>query len=124
MNGTAHTVAGGIAGGTLALAVIDVLEDETPLALLAAIGGGIIGGKLPDKIEPAYRNPNHRQAFHSVAVLGGVGWSIKALTDWHPEAPFDRLLKYFLLGLAAGYASHLLMDSVTQKSIPMIGRIA
>lgn len=123
MNGTAHTIAGGIAGGAFALTVIDVPEDESLFAILAAIGGGIIGGKLPDKIEPAYQNPNHRQAFHSVAVLGGIGWSIKALMDWYPETPQGRLLKYFLLGLAAGYASHLLLDSVTQKSIPLLGRI-
>jgi hypothetical protein len=40
---------------------------------VAAIPIGALLGKLPDIIEPSLANPNHRQFFHSVAVLGLLG---------------------------------------------------
>lgn len=68
MNGPAHQLAGAMAA--LVMTQNDVSERSGALHHPAvAISVGAFLGKLPDMIEPALGNPNHRQFFHSVAVL-------------------------------------------------------
>jgi len=70
----------------------------------------------PDLLEPA-SDPNHRQFFHSVAMLAvlAVG-GIKLLSD--PSLGEEEELG--LLAASVGYASHILMDGLSPKSVPLI----
>lgn len=76
-------------------------------------------GTLPDILEPA-SHPNHRQFFHSLAFAGLIGSSMYKIWNWETKDEFDGLLK--TVGLIAGgsYLIHLLMDSTTPKSLPLI----
>ena len=76
MNGPTHQFAGAIAA--LAIAQSDSSEKASALHHpAAAIPIGAFLGRLPDIIEPSVGNPNHRQFFHSVVVLGLL------TTVWH-----------------------------------------
>jgi hypothetical protein len=114
--------------------------------VLGGLLGGWVGGVLPDVLEPAV-DPNHRKAAHSVAA-GGV-LTLARLAEWqaacrsaaeaaghraimHPlgspersRAEWDvllwRLVAGALVGLVAGYASHLVLDAGTPRSIPLVG---
>lgn len=80
----------------------------------AAIGGAF--ALTPDLLEPAL-HPNHRQFFHSVVALGLLGYgNYRALnsTRLNPDQ------KLALAVASTGYVSHLLMDSTTPKSLPLI----
>jgi hypothetical protein len=69
MNRPTHQIA-----GALASLVITQNDNSEKSCVLhhpaAAIPIGAFLGRLPDMIEPAFRNPNHRQFFHSITVLG------------------------------------------------------
>lgn len=69
MNGPTHQFAGAVA----ALVITQIDSEDKSTALYhptAAIPIGAFLGRLPDMIEPSLGNPNHRQFFHSVAILG------------------------------------------------------
>lgn len=83
------------------------------------LGSGMVGAlaaTIPDKLEPA-TNPNHRELFHSYLFLVGT-----LATELHilkgEQAKY--LLKLLSLAAAGGYSSHLLADSFTKKSLPLI----
>ena len=76
-------------------------------------------GTLPDLIEPAI-HPNHRQFFHSYAMLGLVGYGLLKLYQWQPETQENRFLRSIALIAGGAYAVHLLMDARTVKSLPLI----
>jgi membrane-bound metal-dependent hydrolase YbcI (DUF457 family) len=90
---------------------------------VAAVLLGARLGKLPDMIEPALGNPHHRQFFHGFAMLGLVGWGVYKAYQWEPESDFERLLRGFLLVGGAAYLSHLALDALTRRSLPMVGRV-
>ena len=122
MNGPAHQLAGAVAG--IAISAYDH-EDRTG-HLYHPVAAGTVGallGKLPDMIEPAVWNPHHRQFFHSFAVLGLVGWGMHKIHQWEPEDDFERLLRGFLLVGSAAYLSHLALDALTSRSLPLVGRV-
>ncbi|HEB56392.1 MAG TPA: metal-dependent hydrolase [Gammaproteobacteria bacterium] len=77
-------------------------------------------GTLPDILEPSIGDPNHRQFFHSFTFAGVVGNSMYKIWKWETKDEFDELLK--TLGLIAGsaYLIHLIMDSSSPKSLPLI----
>ena len=121
-NGLTHTVAGGISG--LAVAVLD--KDENGNSYhnpLPAIGMGAVVGKLPDLLEPSLKNPHHRQFFHSLAILGLVGYGTKKVYDWEPQNMVESVVRGIALFAGVGYLSHLLLDAVTSRSIPLLGKI-
>ena len=69
MNRPTHQIAGAIA--SLVITQNDNSEKSCVLHHPAvAIPIGAFLGRLPDMIKPAFRNPNHRQFFHSITVLG------------------------------------------------------
>lgn len=116
--------------------------------ILEGFGGGVggaVGGMLPDLLEPAL-TPNHRGLAHSVLVGAGIvsaqldQWSewcrqkadhYRALQDSTQSDPAKRFLwclvkmllriaAGFLAGVQAGYASHLALDALTPKSLPLV----
>lgn len=72
-------------------------------------------GILPDMLEPA-KNPHHRQVFHSLALLSSFLLKDKAyeklLLNGQQRVSFDIAL--------GGYTSHLFLDFLTPRSLPII----
>lgn len=78
--------------------------------------GGLLGGRLPDQIEPAQLyGPNHRRGAHSVTT--GVGMAMVSAKSRKLE---NRVMRGFVQGGTAGYLSHLALDSQTPKGLPWI----
>ena len=122
MNGPAHQLAGAIAA--IAICAKDHEHKASPLHNPVAAGAvGALLGKLPDALEPALRNPHHRQFFHSVLMLGFVGWGVYMIYHWEPDDDFKRLLRSLLLIGGVAYLSHLALDALTSRSLPLVGRL-
>ena len=62
-NATGHRVGAAIVVGLTAL-YHEKKNGESTAKPLAAAGAAAVLGTLPDIIEPALRNPHHRQFFH------------------------------------------------------------
>jgi hypothetical protein len=56
---------------------------------------------------------HHDQAAASTAVQNDRIWHLACALVW-------RLLSGLLVGLVAGYASHLILDAVTPRSLPLL----
>jgi len=95
--------------------------EKTPKPILGAILAAL-ATNLPDFLEPA-TNPSHRQFFHSVAFAGAVGYGISKLHEWEPGDKWDEYLKTGALVVGYAYLIHLALDSLTAKSLPMLGRL-
>jgi inner membrane protein len=122
MNGPAHQLAGAVAA--IAISAKDHEHNTSPLhhPVVAGTVGALLG-RLPDALEPALRNPHHRQFFHSVTMLGLIGWGVYKVHQWEPEDDFERLLRCLLLLGGAACLSHLALDAVTSRSLPLVGRL-
>ncbi|HSH28996.1 MAG TPA: metal-dependent hydrolase [Thiohalobacter sp.] len=122
MNGPTHQFAGAIA----ALVMTQNDTSEKTCALhhpAAAIPIGAFLGKLPDMIEPALGNPNHRQFFHSVVVLGLLAAGMRKVYHLDPQNEVEKILRGVLLIGGAAYLSHLALDALTSRSLPLVGRL-
>ena len=122
MNGPTHQFAGAIA----ALTITQIDSEEKSTALhhpAAAIRIGAFLGRLPDMIEPSTGNPNHRQFFHSVVVLGLLGTGMHKIYHWEPQDNIEKLLRGLPLLGGAAYLSHLALDALTSRSLPLVGKI-
>lgn len=86
------------------------------------VPSGAALGKLPDLIEPAV-HPHHRQFFHSVVVAAGLVAGMRKLYQWAPDDDFEKLVRAFLLVGGAAYLSHLALDALTSRSLPLVGKI-
>ncbi len=121
-NGMTHSIVGGMSG--LAVSLLDTdaqgLSAHNPVLATAA---GTFFGKLPDILEPALRNPHHRQFCHSVAVLMALGYGLKKTYEWKPKDNVEEALRCLVLCAGAGYISHLLLDSSTPRSLPLLGKL-
>ena len=91
-NGYAHALTGAAAGFATALVEKDTVK-ANPELLIAAPAVGLLFGKLPDVIEPAFKNPNHRQFFHSIAFATAIGLGLKKVYDWKPEDGFEKAIR-------------------------------
>lgn len=121
-NQITHLVAGGLSG--LIVAMFDKNDNyETVRDPFLAVAIGAVSGRLPDILEPALRNPHHRQFFHSVVVLIAAGYGLKKVYEWKPEDNLEAYVRVVLLFAGAGYVSHLLLDATTARSLPIIGKI-
>ncbi len=121
-NQITHSVAGALSG--LIVAMFDKKDDhETLHDPFLATAVGAISGRLPDILEPALRNPHHRQFFHSFVVLVAAGYGLKKVYEWKPEDNFEAFVRRALLFAGTGYISHLLLDAATARSLPIIGKI-
>ena len=118
-NGADHITAGVLTG--VAMAWYGQSQDENVNPLLA-ITACTFFSKLPDWIEPA-TNPHHRQFFHSISFLVMLGYGLKKAYDWKPEDKDDQFLRFLTLCAGAGYISHLVLDGLTPRSLPLFGKV-
>jgi len=119
-NNLTHTFVGGFSG--LGLAFMEH-NKGSPINPLLAICTSAIFAKLPDILEPSLNNPHHRQLFHSVMVLVGIGYGLKKTYDYVPKNNMGKLMRALALSAGVGYVSHLLLDGVTPRSLPLVGKI-
>lgn len=111
-------------GGSITLALYIIYkklikkEELTLGGVAGSFSLGIIGGALPDLIEPA-TNPNHRQFFHSVALILVAILGKEKL--YEILGLNERMRRYFDWFLSA-YGSHLICDARTPKGLPPIGK--
>ena len=112
-----HAIAGCAAGIGTYLLGCWFFQRQVRLKEVLLSGLGAFGtGCLPDAFEPA-EHPNHRSFFHSLTAGGVV-----AFLDWQ-SVDFDNLSdgeKLAIWVLSAGYLSHLLLDAVTPKALPLM----
>lgn len=86
-----------------------------PKALIA----GSLGGCLADILEPAV-HPNHRGFFHSYAIAAIlILFCIKIKDSKFLES--NPQIKSALYSLLLSYGSHLTLDAVTPKGLPVTG---
>lgn len=139
-----HTSVGATAGVVKTLAA-QVRNENISLPELIASGvGGLLGGRLPDMIDPP-NSPNHRDIGHSIMfTLAGIALLIGVIiylktsckelereANWHIQNGYNipddikvelmqkRFTLGFLNGLATGYVSHLALDSTTPAGIKL-----
>lgn len=120
-NGAVHQ----LVGAATSIGICLKNNDDRPADQFDPLMAGALGaylGKLPDWLEPA-THPNHRQFFHSVAILAGCTYGIKKLYEWNPETREKIWLRRLLLVGGAAYLSHLVLDGMTPKSLPLIGKM-
>jgi len=78
-------------------------------------GLGAVGGVLPDSFEPPKR-PRHRGFFHYVfGSLSAIFYFLVLLgslkiISFEVTVYFADLIKFLILAVASGYASHFLLD--------------
>lgn len=118
-NRSTHELAGALAASATALHLAKTPEQALANVPIATIAGQFFG-RLPDLLEPALNNPRHRQFFHSVAVLMAVGIAAYKAYKWEPEATWKKVVRFLMLVGSAAYASHLILDSRTPASLPLI----
>lgn len=129
MNGPAHLGAALFAAAAAAWALGAPVAAAPALAL-----GAAATAKLPDIDREVNSGPNHRSVTHSAVIAGlpalatglFAGNLVSALM---PAVLGDvpvvgalaaELLRYLLVGAAVGYLSHLLLDALTPKRIPLL----
>lgn len=112
-------MAAGLCCGVVAAAV----AGATVGGALAAAAGSLAASKLPDIDREGDSSYNHRSLTHS-AVL-----AVPALVCVAYILPYEQLpgviavlAKMVAVGFVAGYASHLVLDAITPKRIPLLGK--
>ncbi len=117
MNRKEHLLISGF--GTFLIDIINQNKEKGFVDLRQSLFSGFcgaIGGIIPDVIEPA-TNPNHRDFFHS-GMMGGL------IFFWEDKLRQNEIinpqLKKAILDFSCGYKLHLLVDSATPKSLPLI----
>lgn len=118
-DGFTHSVVGGLSGLGVVLAEQDALPPINPLL---ATSVGVAFAKLPDILEPA-TNPHHRQFCHSLVVLAAIGYGVKKVYDWKPQGRTGEFWRVMALCAGVGYISHLVLDGLTPRSLPLIGTV-
>lgn len=120
-NGSDHRTGAALGLGTIAaLNWRDGNHWMTHPVIASATGWAC--GTLPDVLEPA-TSPNHRQLLHSVLFAGILIYCVKRLLDWKPQTNEEKALKYASLLVGGAYGVHLVMDAMTSKSLPLIGKL-
>ena len=128
-SGNTHKLVGLSVGCALPL-LVDSKNESFSLehfALFAITGVGF--GRLPDILEPALGNPNHRNFFHSIAI--GIVICYFAIWVWNSldqkissERKKNGDVLYFILTFIfvalVAYLSHLALDGLTKKGLPII----
>ena len=146
-----HGRIGALAGATASLlATGDLPSDAKVFVTLGGALAGYAGGKTPDALEPAIHSW-HRSECHSVAAGTAVialavqgeealrttllprAAELRATRLGLPEGHSDRLSLWLreigiymaygaIVGFAAGYTSHLVLDGGTDRGIPLLSQ--
>jgi len=147
-NRRAHSIVGAAFGGTTAFVL--ARDQDPGHRLMESLGGalgGAWGGRLPDLIEPAL-HPGHRSVAHALAPAGIAGAAVvprlragqqhvreragrcRARRDtatnalkqflWWLAEVACRIAAGAMAGVAAGYASYLLLDAGTPRGLPLL----
>lgn len=152
MNAKDHDRAGiyfGVVAGFFNATQANQSPDAALLEIVGAGIGGKLGAMLPDVLEPAIHS-HHRDVCHSVVALLGIvttsferapaiAAQCRAEADYHRALQAQlvdgaerircfvlevvwRLAAGAVIGIAAGYASHLVLDAGTPRGIPLLKR--
>jgi len=122
MNGPIHQIAGAVAGIVITATDTPNKESFVYYPALSGVVGAMVG-KLPDLLEPAYKNPHHRQFYHSFTVLGLVAWGTYKAHEWETHDDVEKFIRGLALVGGVAYTSHLILDALTHRSLPIVGRI-
>jgi inner membrane protein len=122
-NGPTHIAASGL--GVFACAATQEYMEKGEISWKSMVAGALAAktARLPDIIEPAFCNPNHRQFFHSLGFAGLVGYGIYELYKWDTEDDLQECLRVAGMAIGGSYLIHLLCDAGTPKGLPFIGKI-
>lgn len=85
---------------------------------LFSVGGGFVAS-IPDFLEPA-TSPNHRGIFHSLLC----GLAVFYVAFGKPSKRMGLFNRFSLRALALSYLSHLFLDGLTPKGLPIVGLAA
>jgi len=119
-NRKAHSVIGSASGTAFYLIESYKKEEDFHLGdCIAAALGGLLGGIIPDYLDPP-NNPNHRKFAHSVLLGAGSTLNIEKIFKWVDSLDIYDFWKWLLKGLIFGYLSHLALDLGTPKGLPLI----
>lgn len=119
-NAKTHILVGAMA--SMGTALLDKKKHPISHHIAIAPVTGALMGKLPDVIEPAF-HPNHRNFFHSVAVMTLISSGLLRAYKWSPEEPLEKFVRGFILIGGVAYLSHLVCDATTAKGLPLVGKI-
>lgn len=92
------------------------LTGHAPAEAVAVGAAATVTAKLPDLDRIVNDGPNHRSLTHSVVLAGGLVVVLAFIL----AQGMGALGSAVVFGLAAGYLSHLLLDAMTPKSIPLL----
>lgn len=121
-NGNTHRLIAALAVGGTSLANEAIHGEVTGKPLLSALIASLLTN-LPDMIEPA-SNPYHRQFFHSVLFGGAVAYAGVKAYEWLAEDDFEKAVRALLMVGCGAYLVHLLADSTTPRSLPLVGKLS
>ena len=120
MNRPQHMIAGACVSTAVYLYVMSLLGEQPYWGeLLLCASGGAAVGILPDVFEPAL-SPHHRSFFHSVFVLGVLGYL--SYRYYHKQNLSGGRVTAVLNALGAAYGSHLVLDACTAMGLPWLKR--
>jgi inner membrane protein len=111
-----HALIAGVAG--VAAYAVYCHRNALEVRFLDAVVSGwvaVVGGLAPDLIEPA-NNPNHRSLFHSLAAGAAL---IQGTNQVQANDRIPDNAKLIMFLLVVGYVSHLLVDAITPKGLPV-----
>ncbi len=113
-------IAGSIVSAGVYLDSSHTLNQEPSLkGFLLSLGVGATVGVLPDILEPA-TSSYHRSFFHSMTFASLSGYLIyKALNN----EDIDNEVKLIMSVMGSAYGSHLVLDGLTPRGLPLIGSL-
>lgn len=122
-----------IAAGALSAVLLSKGLHATQVSFVMLVAGGVLGSMLPDIDHPesAFGRRvlplsltlsalfGHRGVTHSLVAVGLMAWlswvALHGAIGWAPA-----MTTPFVLGIAAGYLSHLLCDFFTNSGVPLL----
>lgn len=113
-NAKQHAVIGAGVGAVCWLLYCKLVDRPIQVGeVVLAAGVGMIGGLLPDLLEPAI-HPNHRRFFHSYAATALLARESSCFPN--TQIPAETRAAIHLISL--GFLSHLAADAHTPKGLP------
>jgi len=117
MNRAEHMIAGSIVSAGVYLASSHALNQEPSLkGFLLSAGVGASVSILPDVLEPA-TSSYHRSFFHSMTFASLSGYLIHEALN---NEDIDNELKLILSVMSSAYGSHLVLDGLTPRGLPIL----